>query len=81
MKYLAGMTILFFVSNGAFADEKTDLIETEELASSAALARLLSEPEINGKALPGHTLLVKMVHEMPKDHKNEYRGFTLFPME
>lgn len=27
MKYLAGMTILFFISNGAFADEKTDLID------------------------------------------------------
>lgn len=55
--------------------------ETVEQASSAALTQLLSEPEVDGKALPGHTVIVKMVHEMPLAHKNEYHGFTFFPME
>ena len=65
---------------GFFASRRMEA-ETEEAASSAVLSRLLSEPEIEGKALPGYTVFVKMVHEMPLDHKNEYHGFTFFPME
>ncbi len=65
---------------GFFASRRIEA-ETEAEASSAVLALLLSEPEIAGKALPGHTVFVRMVHEMPLAHKNEYHGFTFFPME
>ncbi len=65
---------------GFFASRRIEA-ETEEAASSAVLMRLLSEPEIDGKALTDYTVFVKMVHEMPLDHKKEYYGFTFFPME
>jgi len=65
---------------GFFASRRVDA-ETEEEASNAAMAQLLKEPELEGKALPDYSLIVKVAHEMPLEHKNKYSGFTLYPME
>jgi hypothetical protein len=55
--------------------------ENEEEASSAAIAQLLKEPELEGKTLSNYSIVVKVAHEMPLEHKNIYSGFTLYPME
>lgn len=65
---------------GFFASRRIEA-ETVEEASSAAIANLLTEPEIKNKELPNYTMLVKVAHEMPIEHKNTYSGFTLYPLE
>lgn len=65
---------------GFFASRRIEA-ESEDEASSAAIAKLLKEPELEGKALLGYSVVVKVAHEMPLDHKNTYSGFTLYPME
>jgi hypothetical protein len=65
---------------GFFASRRTEA-KTEDEASRIAIAQLMSEPEIKGKELHDFTVLVKVAHEMPLEHKNTYSGFTLFPME
>lgn len=65
---------------GFFASRRIEA-ETVEGASSAAIANLLTEPEIKNKELPNYTMLVKVAHEMPIEHKNTYSGFTLYPLE
>ncbi|WP_444893314.1 hypothetical protein ACJJIE_01725 [Microbulbifer sp. TRSA001] len=65
---------------GFFATRRAEA-ETEEEASSQVISQLLTEPEISGKGLPGHTILVKVAHEMPIEHKNTYSGFTFYPLE
>mgnify|MGYP006095862669 CR=1 FL=1 len=64
---------------GFFASRRVEA-ETEE-ASSTAIAELLLEPEIENIELPNFSMLVKVAHEMPIEHKNTYSGFTLYPME
>ena len=65
---------------GFFASRRIEA-ETEEEASSVAIAQLLKEPELEGKALPDYSVIVKVAHEMPLEHKNTYSGFTLYPIE
>lgn len=65
---------------GFFASRRIEA-ETEEEASSVVIAQLLKEPGLGGKALPDYSMVVKVVHEMPLEHKNTYSGFTLYPME
>lgn len=65
---------------GFFASRLVEA-EDEEQASQEAIVRLLAEPELEGRSLPNHTVLVKVVHEMPSEHKNIYSGFTLYPLE
>jgi len=65
---------------GFFASRRIEA-ETEEEASSAVMAQLLKEPELEGKALPEYSMIVNVAHEMPLEHKNTYSGFTLYPME
>lgn len=65
---------------GFFASRRVEA-ETEEEASSAVITQLLTEPEIKGKELSDYSMLVKVAHEMPIEHKNTYSGFTLYPME
>ncbi len=65
---------------GFFASRRVEA-ETEEEASSAAIAQLLTEPEIKNNELPNYTLLVKVANEMPIEHKNTYSGVTLYAIE
>ena len=65
---------------GFFASRRIQA-ENEEKASSAAIAQLLKEPELEGKTLANYSMVVKVAHEMPLEHKNTYSGFTLYPME
>ncbi|CAN0604989.1 unnamed protein product [Ectocarpus sp. 12 AP-2014] len=65
---------------GFFASRRIEA-ETVDEASSAAIANLLTEPEIKNKELPNYTMLVKVAHEVPIEHKNTYSGFTLYPLE
>jgi len=65
---------------GFFASRRAEA-ETEDEAANMVVTQLLAEPEIRGKELPDYTMLVKVAHEMPLEHKNIYTGFTLFPME
>lgn len=64
---------------GFFASRRAEA-ETEDEASSIVIAQLLTESEIKGKELPDYTMLVKVAHEMPLEHRNTYSGFTFFPM-
>lgn len=65
---------------GFFASRRVEA-ETEEDASRTVIAQLLKEPELNGKALPGYSMVVRVAHEMPIEHKNIYSGFTFYPMK
>ena len=65
---------------GFFASRRVEA-ETEEEASSRAVAQLLAESEIKHKELPNYSMIVKAIQEMPPEHKNTYSGFTLYPME
>ena len=65
---------------GFFASRRIEA-ENEKEASSAAIAQLLKETELEGKALSNCSMIVKVAHEMPLEHKNTYSGFTLYPME
>jgi hypothetical protein len=65
---------------GFFATRRVEA-ENEEAASDLAIARLLAEPELQGKALPDFVVAVKVVHEMPMGHKNAYTVFEAYPME
>ena len=64
---------------GFFASRRVEA-ETETEAANAVKELLLTEPELEGKALPNYSMLVKVAHEMPVKHKNTYSGFTLYPM-
>jgi hypothetical protein len=65
---------------GFFAFRRIEA-ENEEEATRAVMAQLLKEPELEGKALPNYSMIVKVAHEMPLEHKNTYFGFTPYPME
>jgi len=65
---------------GFFAARRMEA-ENEEKASSAVMSKLLKEPELEGKALPDYSMVVKVVHDMPLEHKNTYSCFVLYPME
>ena len=65
---------------GFFASRRIEA-ETEDDASSTVMTQLLKEPELEGKALPDYSMIVKVIHEMSLEHKNTYTGFTLYPME
>ncbi len=65
---------------GFFASRRVDAVDREQ-ASKEAVARLLNEPELEGKLLPNYSIVVKVIHEMPREHDNTYSGFTLFPMD
>lgn len=69
-----------FQPAGFFASRRAEAT-TEDEASNIVIAQLLAEPEIKGKELPGYTMIAKVAHEMPLEHKNTYSGFTFFPME
>lgn len=65
---------------GFFASRRVEA-ETEEDASRTVIAQLLKEPELNGKALPGYSMVVRVAHEMPIEHKNIYSCFAFYPMK
>ena len=68
------------LSAGFFATRRIEA-ETEEEASSIVMAQLLNEPELEGKSRPDYNMIVKVIHEMPLEHKNTYSGFTFYPLE
>jgi len=68
---------------GFFASRRAEA-ETEEEASSMVLRQLKGEPELKEGFLSGSvasSMVAKVIHEMPFDHKNTYSGFTFYPME
>lgn len=69
---------------GFFATRRAEA-ETEEEASEAVLNQLKNEPELSAATTVESeidpSMNVKVVHEMPLAHKNEYTGFTFYPME
>jgi hypothetical protein len=67
-------------SVGFFASRRVEA-ETENEASNIAIELILKEKELEFNALQDYKVSVKVVHDMPIDHKNTYSGFTFFPME
>jgi len=68
---------------GFFASRRAEA-EIEAEASSIVLRQLKGEPELKDGFLCGSvasSMVVKVVHEMPFDHKNTYSGFTFYPMD
>jgi hypothetical protein len=65
---------------GFFTSRRVEA-ETEDEASNIAIELLLKEKELEFNALQDYKVSVKVVHEMPIDHKNTYSGFSFFPME
>ncbi|MCG7938115.1 MAG: hypothetical protein N0C88_04560 [Candidatus Thiodiazotropha lotti] len=68
---------------GFFATRRAEA-ESEEEASEIVLNQLINEPELcAATTVPGAkpSINVKVAHEMPLEHKNEYTGFTFYPME
>lgn len=68
---------------GFFASRRAEA-EIEADASSTVVLRLKCEPELKEGFLSDSvvsSMVVKVVHEMPFDHKNNYSGFTFYPME
>ena len=59
--------------------------ENEEEATEAILEQLKNEPELNvntiAKSNIKPSITVKVIHEMPLEHKNKYSGFTFYSME
>ena len=67
-------------SVGFFASRRVEA-ETENEASNIAIELLLKEKELECNTLQDYKVSVKVVNEMPIEHKNTYSGFTFFPME
>lgn len=69
---------------GFFATRRAEAT-TEEEASDSVLNRLKNEPELCVASILESEvepiMNVKVAHEMPLSHKNEYTGFTFYPME
>lgn len=68
---------------GFFATRRVEA-ETEEIASDVVINTLKNEPELTVATVieseVNPTITVKVVHEMPLSHKNEYTGFQFYPM-
>lgn len=64
----------FFTSRRIEADNEAE-------ASRLAIAQLLAEPMLEGRALPGYSVRVLVAHEMPLSHKNAYKSFSLYSMK
>ena len=68
---------------GFFASRRAEA-ETEEEASAIVLRQLKGEPELKEGFLESpvvSSMVSKVIHGMPFDHKNKYSGFTFYPME
>jgi len=70
--------------SGFFATRRAEA-ESEEEASKIVLDQLRNEPELcaTTTVVSGvdPSINVKVAHEMPLEHKNEYTGFTFYAMD
>lgn len=68
---------------GFFATRRAEA-ESEEAVLEIVLRLLQNEPELcNLTSVLGvnPTMNAKVAHEMPREHQNEYTGFTFYTME
>ena len=69
---------------GFFATRRAEA-QTEEEAASIVLKQLENESALqsatHASSQPASNMRVKIIHEMPLEHKNNYTGFTAYPID